>query len=134
MPGLSPIFVLSIVGTGAWVVALISAAIALRRASIPCGPFILLILAGGFLLGGHLLGACAGNGRGSGVVDQASRPCPEYGYVDLVVHHSYRGDLGNAAGGYPGGLLQRGLEIARTPSSGLERLVDRLRGDLAHNR
>jgi hypothetical protein len=41
------------VGTGAWVVALIAAAIALRRGGAPRGPFILLILAGIFLLGGH---------------------------------------------------------------------------------
>jgi hypothetical protein len=53
MPGLSLIFGLSIVGTGAWVVALIAAAIALRRAGAPRGPFILLILAGVFLMGGH---------------------------------------------------------------------------------
>ncbi|MGH3146682.1 MAG: hypothetical protein ACRDTR_12880 [Rubrobacter sp.] len=53
MPGLSLIFVLSIVGTGAWVVALIAAAIALRRAGASRVPFILLILAGVFLLGGH---------------------------------------------------------------------------------
>jgi hypothetical protein len=53
MPGLSLIFGLSIVGTGAWVVALVAAAIALRRAGAPLGPFILLILAGVFLLGGH---------------------------------------------------------------------------------
>ena len=53
MPGLSLIFGLSIVGTGAWVVALIAAAIALRRAGAPRGVFILLILAGVFLLLGH---------------------------------------------------------------------------------
>jgi hypothetical protein len=53
MPGLSLIFGLSIVGTGAWVVALIAAAIAVRRAGAPLGPFILLILAGVFLMGGH---------------------------------------------------------------------------------
>jgi hypothetical protein len=53
MPGLSLIFGLSIVGTGAWVVALISAAIALRRAGVPRVPFILLILAGVLLMGGH---------------------------------------------------------------------------------
>jgi hypothetical protein len=53
MPGLSLIFGLSIVGTGAWVVALIATAMALRRAGAPLGPFILLILAGVFLLGGH---------------------------------------------------------------------------------
>ena len=53
MPGLSLIFGLSIVGIGAWVVALIAAAIALRRAGAPLGPFILLILAGVFLMGGH---------------------------------------------------------------------------------
>jgi hypothetical protein len=53
MPGLSLIFGLSIVGTGAWVVALIAAAMALRRAGASRGPFILLILAGIFLMGGH---------------------------------------------------------------------------------
>jgi hypothetical protein len=53
MPGLSLIFGLSIVGTGAWVVSLIATAMALRRAGAPLGPFILLILAGAFLLGGH---------------------------------------------------------------------------------
>ena len=53
MPGLSLIFVLSIVGTGAWVVAVIAAAMALRRAGAARGPFVLLILAGVFLLGGH---------------------------------------------------------------------------------
>ena len=46
MPGLSLIFGLSIVGTGAWVVAL-------RRAGVSRGPFVLLILAGVFLMGGH---------------------------------------------------------------------------------
>src|SRR5918998_3784496 len=53
MPGLSLIFGLSIVGTGAWVVALIAAAMALRRAGAPRGPFVLVILAGGVLVGGH---------------------------------------------------------------------------------
>jgi len=53
MPGLSLIFGLSIVGTGAWVVALIAAAIALRRAGAPRAPFVLVILAGIFLMGGH---------------------------------------------------------------------------------
>jgi len=53
MPGLSLIFGLSIVGIGAWVVALIAAAMALRRAAAPRGPFVLLILAGVFLMGGH---------------------------------------------------------------------------------
>jgi hypothetical protein len=53
MPGLSLIFVLSIVGTGGWVVALIAAALALRRAGASRGPFVLLILAGVLLLGGH---------------------------------------------------------------------------------
>lgn len=54
MPGLSLIFGLSIVGTSAWVVALVAAAIALRRAGASRGPFVLLILAGIFLLGGHI--------------------------------------------------------------------------------
>ena len=53
MPVLSLIFGLSIVGTAAWVVALIAAAVALRRAGAALGPFVLLILAGIFLLGGH---------------------------------------------------------------------------------
>jgi len=53
MPGLSLIFGLSIVGTLGWVVALIAAAIALRRAGAPRGPVVLLILAGVFLMGGH---------------------------------------------------------------------------------
>ena len=53
MPGLSLIFGLSIVGTGGWVVALIAAAIALRRAGASRGSFIFLILAGVFLMGGH---------------------------------------------------------------------------------
>jgi hypothetical protein len=53
LPELSLPFGLSIVGTGGWVVALIAAAIALRRAGASRGPFILLILAGVFLMGGH---------------------------------------------------------------------------------
>ncbi len=57
MPGLSLIFGLSIVGTGAWVVAVIAAAKTLRRAGTPRGPFVLLILAGVFLMGGHPLPA-----------------------------------------------------------------------------
>jgi hypothetical protein len=52
MPGLSLIFGLSIVGTSAWVVAVIAAAIALRRAGASLGPFVLLILSGVFLMGG----------------------------------------------------------------------------------
>jgi len=53
MPGLSLIFVLSIVGTGFWVAALVAAAIAVRRNGAPKGPYVLLIMAGIFLLGGH---------------------------------------------------------------------------------
>jgi hypothetical protein len=53
MPVVSLIFVLSVVGSLAWVVALVAAALSLRRAGAPLGPFILLILAGVFLLGGH---------------------------------------------------------------------------------
>jgi hypothetical protein len=53
MPGISAIFSLSIVGTLAWVVALVAAAIALRRAGAPRITFVLLILAGVFLLSGH---------------------------------------------------------------------------------
>ena len=53
MPVLSLIFGLSVVGTLGWVVALVSAAFALRRAGASLGPFVSLILAGVFLLGGH---------------------------------------------------------------------------------
>jgi hypothetical protein len=53
MPVVSLIFGLSIVGTAAWVVGLVGAALALRRAGASLGPFILLILAGVFLMGGH---------------------------------------------------------------------------------
>jgi hypothetical protein len=53
MPGISLIFVLSLVGTGAWVVAMITAAMAHRRAGTSRVTFVLLIMAGVFLLGGH---------------------------------------------------------------------------------
>ncbi len=53
MPGPSLIFLLSVVGTGAWTVAMVTAAVALRRAGVPRMTFVLLILAGVFLLGGH---------------------------------------------------------------------------------
>ena len=53
MPVVSLIFGLSVVGTLGWVVALVAAAMALRRAGASLGPFILLILAGVFLMGGH---------------------------------------------------------------------------------
>ena len=53
MPVVSLIFGLSVVGSLAWVVALVAAALALRRAGASLGPFVLLILAGVFLLGGH---------------------------------------------------------------------------------
>ena len=53
MPVVSLIFGLSVVGSLAWVVALVAAAVALRRAGASLGPFILLILAGVFLMGGH---------------------------------------------------------------------------------
>ena len=53
MPVVSLIFGLSIVGTAAWVVGLVCAALALRRAGVSLGPFVLLILAGVFLMGGH---------------------------------------------------------------------------------
>ena len=53
MPVLSLIFGLSVVGSLAWVVALVAAGVALRRAGASLGPFILLILAGVFIMGGH---------------------------------------------------------------------------------
>ena len=53
LPLVSLPFGLSVVGSLAWAVALIAAAISLRRAGASLGPFILLILAGVFLLGGH---------------------------------------------------------------------------------
>jgi hypothetical protein len=53
LPLFSLPFGLSVVGTLGWAVALIAAAIALRRAGASRGPFILLILAGVFLMAGH---------------------------------------------------------------------------------
>ncbi len=53
MPGPSLIFLLSVVGTGAWTVGMVTAAVALRRAGVPRMTFVLLTLAGVFLLGGH---------------------------------------------------------------------------------
>jgi hypothetical protein len=53
MPGPSLIFLLSVVGTGAWTVALVTAGMALRRAGASRTTFALLIFAGVFLLGGH---------------------------------------------------------------------------------
>jgi len=53
LPLFSLPFGLSIVGTLGWAVALIAAAIALRRAGASRGPFVLLILAGVLLMGGH---------------------------------------------------------------------------------
>ena len=47
------IFVLSILGTLGWVVAVSAAAVALRGAGVSRGPFVLLILAAVFLMGGH---------------------------------------------------------------------------------
>ncbi len=53
MPVVRLICGLSVVGSLAWVVALVAAALSLRRAGASLGPFVLLILAGVFLLGGH---------------------------------------------------------------------------------
>ena len=53
LPLFSLPFGLSVVGTLGWAVALIAAAMALRRAGASRGPFVLLILAGVFLMGGH---------------------------------------------------------------------------------
>jgi hypothetical protein len=54
LPGISLVPLgLDVVGTLSWVVAVVAAAIALRRAGAPRGPFVLLILAGVFLMGGH---------------------------------------------------------------------------------
>jgi hypothetical protein len=53
LPLFSLPFVLSVVGTLGWAVALIAAAMALRRAGASRGPFVLLILAGVFLMLGH---------------------------------------------------------------------------------
>jgi hypothetical protein len=53
LPLFSLPFGLSIVGTLGWAVALVAAAMALRRAGASRGPFILLIVAGVFLMGGH---------------------------------------------------------------------------------
>src|SRR5918998_5267885 len=53
LPLFSLPFVLSVVGSLGWAVAVIAAAMALRRAGASRGPFILVILAGGVLVGGH---------------------------------------------------------------------------------
>ena len=53
LPLFSLPFGFSIVGSLGWAVAVIAAAIALRRAGASRGPFVLLILAGVFLMGGH---------------------------------------------------------------------------------
>jgi hypothetical protein len=53
MPGVSMIFVLSMVGTAAWVVAMVTAALALRRAGGSRITLVLLVMAGVFLLAGH---------------------------------------------------------------------------------
>src|ERR687895_2523603 len=53
LPLFSLPFGLSVVGSLGWAVALIAAAIALRRAGASRGPFVLLILAAVFLMGGH---------------------------------------------------------------------------------
>jgi hypothetical protein len=54
LPGISLVPLgLDLVGTLSWVVAVIAAASALRHAGASRGPFILLILAGVFLMGGH---------------------------------------------------------------------------------
>jgi hypothetical protein len=53
LPLFSLPFTLSIAGTLGWVVAVIAAAIALRRTGASRGPFVLLVLAGVFLMGGH---------------------------------------------------------------------------------
>jgi hypothetical protein len=53
LPLFSLPFGLSIVGTLGWAVAVTAAAMALRRAGASRGPFVLLILAGVFLMGGH---------------------------------------------------------------------------------
>ena len=53
LPLFSLPFSFSVVGTLGWAVALIASAIALRRAGASRGPFVLLVLAGVFLMGGH---------------------------------------------------------------------------------
>jgi hypothetical protein len=52
-PGLSPVFALSIVGTGGWVVAVGALALAARRQGAPRREWIFIMLAAVFLLGGH---------------------------------------------------------------------------------
>ena len=53
IPELNLIFGLLLVGTSGWVVVLIAAAIALRHAGAARGPFVLLIVAEVFLMGGY---------------------------------------------------------------------------------
>jgi hypothetical protein len=53
-PGFDPpVFALNIVGTLGWVVALVGVALAARRAEAPRAQWILIALAGLFLMGGH---------------------------------------------------------------------------------
>jgi hypothetical protein len=53
-PSLDPVaFPLSIVGTGGWLIALVALAIAARRAGVRWYQWVLIALAGIFLLGGH---------------------------------------------------------------------------------
>ena len=82
--------------------------------------------------GCHILGACAVPVRRGSLVDQVARPPPGFAMLDRVVDHSYRGGVDRTARGYQGWLLQGGLEVSWPPPSGPERLVDRLRGHLAH--
>ena len=52
-PGLSPVFALSILGTGGWVLSVGAVALAARRRHLPRGTWVLLLLAAVLLMGGH---------------------------------------------------------------------------------
>ena len=52
-PGISPVFALSIVGTGGWLVAVGALALAARRQGAPRREWVVIGLAAVFLLGGH---------------------------------------------------------------------------------
>ena len=52
-PGMSPVFALSILGTGGWVLSVGAVALAARRRQLPRATWVLLLLAAVLLMGGH---------------------------------------------------------------------------------
>jgi len=52
-PGISPVFALSFLGTGGWVLSVGAVALAARRRQLPRGTWVLLLLSAVLLMGGH---------------------------------------------------------------------------------